>query len=251
MKAILLATTAIMTLAAGAATAADLAVRKAPPVIAPACAQFGGFYLGANVGAVSYTAHRNDDDGLFVDNAGHTLTGNGWTGGVQGGYNWQRHCTVIGFEADWNWASASTNFQDNPNAPGQLHTIDTKLRSFGTVRGRAGVVVDNLLLYVTAGLAWVNTNTTYTDFTGAGTDIASFSTTRWGATAGFGAEFALGGGWTVKGEALYIQTGQYQHQFFAPFNGGNFRFTNNDNIWVARVGLNYIFGAGGPVMAAY
>ena len=32
---------------------------------------------------------------------------------------------------------------------------------------------------------------------------------------------------------LYIQTGQYQHQFFAVNNGGNFRFTNNDNIWVA------------------
>src|SRR5262245_33827757 len=86
-----LATIAVAALAAGSAAAADLPVRyKAPPVVAPACAQFGGFYVGANVGGTYHTAHRNDDDGYFVDNAGHSLVGSGWNGGVQGGYNWQR-----------------------------------------------------------------------------------------------------------------------------------------------------------------
>src|SRR5215468_7212920 len=115
MKALFLATTAIVALAAGAANAADLPLRKAP-VMAASCAQFGGFYIGANVGGSYYTAPRNDDDGRFVDNAGHALTGSGWAGGVQGGYNWQRHCTVFGVEVDWSWSSTSANFQDNPNA---------------------------------------------------------------------------------------------------------------------------------------
>ena len=252
MKAIFLATTAIMLVAAGMAGAADLGVAYKPAPARPACAQFGGFYVGANIGAGYYTAHRNDDDGYFNDNAGHTTSGSGWNGGVQGGYNWQRGCTVLGVEVDWSWSSAKAQFQDGPNqVPAITLTIDSKLRSFGTARTRTGIIVDDVLLYVTGGLAWANVDNTYAFiFQSIINEQHSFSSTRWGFTAGFGTEWALGGNWTLKSEALYMQFKQQQDQFFSPFAGRNVRFTNNDNVWVARVGVNYVFGSG-AVRAAY
>ena len=163
MKKIFLATTALVALAAGSAAAADLPVAyKGPaPVVRPACAQFGGFYIGANVGAGYATAHRNDDDGYFVDNAGHTTYGTGWNGGVQGGYNWQRGCTVFGVEVDWSWGSAKSTFNDNPNV-GYAESIDSNMKSFGTARTRTGIVVDDVMIYVTGGLALANFCNTYT-----------------------------------------------------------------------------------------
>ena len=51
MRKLFLATTALVALAAGSAAAADLPVAyKAPLPVRPACANFGGFYVGANVG---------------------------------------------------------------------------------------------------------------------------------------------------------------------------------------------------------
>ena len=52
------------------------------------------------------------------------------------------------------------------------------------------------------------------------------------------------GNWSLKSEVLYMQLKQQQDTFFSPNAGANFRFTNNDSAVVARVGLNYIFGAG-------
>src|SRR5262245_24201163 len=50
MKKLLLTTAAITALAAGSANAADMRVKAPLPPPPPACAQFGGFYAGANVG---------------------------------------------------------------------------------------------------------------------------------------------------------------------------------------------------------
>src|SRR5258706_334589 len=64
MKKILLATTAALTLAVGSAGAADLSrpVYKAAPPPPPACAQFGGFYVGAQVGYAKYDHSWSDKD---------------------------------------------------------------------------------------------------------------------------------------------------------------------------------------------
>ena len=245
MKTLLLATTAVVTLATGAARAADLPVAYQPPPIArPACAQFGGFYLGANVGAAYHTAQRNDDDGYFVDNAGHTTYGTGWAAGAQAGYNLQRGCTLFGVEIDWDWASVKSQFQDDPNAPGATMTIDSKLKSFGTARTRTGVIIDDVMIYLTGGLAWGNVENTYTRFPGAGvTELNTLSSTRWGWTAGVGSEWKLAGNWSLKSEVLYIQFKQQYDTIYSPAFAANRRFTNNDSVITARWGLNYIFGA--------
>jgi outer membrane immunogenic protein len=248
MKKVLFATTALFALS-GAALAADMPV-KAEHHHRPACAQFGGFYLGANAGGAYHTAHRNDDDGYFVDNSGHTTYGTSWAAGVQGGYNLQRNCTVFGVEVDWDWTSANSRFQDNPNNPNQLFTLDSRLKSFGTARTRTGIVVDDVMLYVTGGFAWARSENTYTRFNGGATELNTLTSNRWGWTAGAGTEWALATNWTLKSEVLYVQLRQQQDSFFSPNRGNNVRFTNNDSVVTARIGINYLFG-GGAVHAKY
>ena len=64
MKKLFLASTAIVALAVGSAGAADMArpVLKAPPPPPPLCAQFGGFYVGGQIGAIYYDHNWNDLD---------------------------------------------------------------------------------------------------------------------------------------------------------------------------------------------
>src|SRR5882757_2248908 len=146
---------AIAALAVGPAGAADLAVKAPPPP--PPCAQFGGFYLGGHVGAAYVRRETTDVD--FLWNGATTVnTGSGFAGGIQAGYNWQFRCTVWGFEADASWASDS-NKDFNSHFPGfGDFFLHRELKSFGTLRSKTGVVVDNVMLYVTGGFAWARVN---------------------------------------------------------------------------------------------
>jgi outer membrane immunogenic protein len=132
-------------------------------VARPLCAQFGGFYLGGNVGWGYHSSSHLDKGNLVqtIDDDLPTsarLSGDGWNAGVQGGYNWQpTNCTVFGVEADWSWTNirASANFSTETPEP-RCRFVDSKMKWFGTLRTRGGIVVDNILLYVTGGLAYAN-----------------------------------------------------------------------------------------------
>ena len=261
----LLATAGLVALGT-AAPAADLApAYKAPPPVArPACAQFGGFYIGGHVGGVTHDWTWNDRNAWAKNEADVGLPGSvsstksGVTGGVQGGYNWQSRCTVFGVEADWSWAGLKRDKLNTDGQPGaaldQL-LVSTELKWYGTLRTRAGVVVDNLLIYVTGGLAYARIDHTaaLTNFIGAAftTETFSDSRTRWGWTAGFGTEWAMFGNWSLKSEALYVRFAERDSVFnsgFAVLNGNpaTKSFDYQDSLWITRIGINYRFGGGSP-----
>src|SRR5437762_1049049 len=110
-------------LVAGSAAAADMPL-KASPVARAGCAQFGGFYVGAQAGFAGYSNTWNDldrfgpqtIDGLPLE---VSQTGRGALAGAQAGYNWQSGCTVFGIESDWAWTSAkaSTVLSDGDSFP--------------------------------------------------------------------------------------------------------------------------------------
>ena len=87
------------------AKAADIP-RKAPApvVVAPACAQFGGWYIGIQGGFIASRHEFTDLDNFFEDRADH-VSGRRLSGfvGPQAGWNWQVNCTVFGLMADWSW----------------------------------------------------------------------------------------------------------------------------------------------------
>ena len=164
MRKFLLASSAIAALMVAApAGAADIPVKARPlPPPVPTCARFAGFYIGGNVGYGYYDRTFNDLDSFAAEQINSNFGGSfhtsksGFIGGIQGGYNWQpTNCTVFGFEVDYSWArlNADTFLTDGSVEP-DTFTVTSRLRGFGSIRTRSGVVVDNLLLYVTGGLAF-------------------------------------------------------------------------------------------------
>jgi len=262
MKKILLASVALFGFA-GAASAADLPARAAPPapiVAAVPVFTWSGFYVGVNAG---YGWQNNNNNSVFVP-AGTFVTspltsgtitygensGDGFVGGGQIGYNYQIGSFVVGVEADLQWAdlggsngTAFTSFVPPATfvAAGAAGGVDW----FGTVRARAGVAFDRALIYATGGFA----------YGGADDNNSFFSNNddvRTGWVLGGGFEYAFTNNLTAGIEGLWVNLDRD--------NNGTFIGTertatgtvlpvsvptrnNDDNdFFVARAKLNFKFG---------
>jgi len=247
-------TSALAAMAAVAFTAgsASADVYQRPAVVAPIarCANFGGFYVGGNIGWATLNAHQNDLDGYFKSPASFFASDDSFTAGAQAGYNLQKGCTVFGIEANWNWADLNADTRLFPSTVGFNDSLRTRLENFGTIRTRTGVVVDQLLLYVTGGVAWAETRDSVRQAV-VGTLDERFSSndTRWGWTAGFGTEYAIAPGVSLNSDVLYLNFNDQDHDFNSPYFGHRFRTKTDEEIWVARMGLNIRFGDRGAILA--
>src|SRR5215813_6606830 len=126
----------------GSASADGYQRRGVAPVAG--CANFGGFYVGGNIGWATVTAHQNDLDGVtnFFNNyyyngtpTSFTATDDSFSGGVQLGYNIQKGCTLFGLEADWNWSDLNATTHLFPallQNSGVDDSFKTRVEGFGT-----------------------------------------------------------------------------------------------------------------------
>jgi outer membrane immunogenic protein len=251
------------------ASAADLP-RKAPVYVPPPPPVFSwtGFYVGGNIG---YSWGKGDASfyqsasptGLPVSISGSQSL-DGVIGGGQIGYNWQADKTwVFGLEADFQGSGekGSNSFSDPFVAPNtQPFSLNGAFSSnilwFGTVRGRAGVLINpSMLLYLTGGLAYGKistsgsiTNTFAQFFPTCACAFFSFdgSTTKTGWTLGAGVEGAIPStsDWTWKVEYLYIDFGTVSgNSTQVGFEGAPFPYNRSTKVTdnIVRVGLNYRF----------
>jgi outer membrane immunogenic protein len=215
MKKILLASVALFGFA-GAASAADLPIRSAPPapiIAAVPVFTWTGFYVGVNAGYGWVSDDRivdpvfgfvgGDDEGGFV-------------GGGQIGYNYQIGSFVVGLETDIQYADLGTRYRFNAAIPG--YEEDDSDDWFGTVRARAGVAFDRALIYATGGFAYAD------DATG------------W--TVGGGLEYAFTNNLTAKIEGLYVNL-ERDDNFVSPTATGG---SDESEFGVVRAGLNFKFG---------
>ena len=239
------------------ASAADLPARtytKAPVVVPPPAYSWTGCYIGAEGGGVwgrsqNYAADPVDATlGVF----GFPQTGGIHpTGGMVGGTlgcNYQVGNFVVGIEGDGSW----TNNSGSSNLIAPFRTTDVATTNEGwiaTYRGRAGYAWDRLLLYATGGGASTNLGINLCDPTFG---CVSSSRTVSGWAAGAGIEYAFWQNLSVKVEYLHLDFGTTNFGPLVPSTGFIFRARNvplTDDI--VRVGLNYKFGWGGPVVAKY
>lgn len=227
MRKLLLATTALAALVVTPALAADMAapVYKAPPPPAPVWS-WTGFYIGVNAGwkginSAGMTSAPNDAAtvgfntaciaaGACPQNYGNA-SGNGFIGGGQVGYNWQIQNYVVGLETDFDGTSARATRNISVTAPGFFPfdgSQSTRENYLGTVRGRVGVLATpSLLAYVTGGYAYSSLNRSWAGsfpgfgsaWSGSATNIVS------GWTAGGGLEWAVGNGFLLGAEYLYVR----------------------------------------------
>jgi outer membrane immunogenic protein len=158
---------------------------------------------------------------------------------------------MFGVMADWSWSSSKNSITSTDGQGGAaLDTlvVDTELKWFGTARTRGGIVVDNLLLYVSGGIGFAKIGYTaaLTDNIGGVFVTERFSSdkTRIGWAAGVGTEWAFAPNWTLMSEFLYIGFQDKSDTFtsgFAALNGNptSKRFDYQDSLWVGRFGVNY------------
>jgi outer membrane immunogenic protein len=239
----------------GAASAADLPGRTyTPAVVAAPLFSWTGCYIGVEgggnwgqAGTTAVTSPTPADVGLPITN-NYNLTG-GMAGGTAG-CNYQVSNWVFGVEGDASWTNNSGSANDiAPFTTTSTNTLQEKW--FDTVRGRVGYAWDRLLVYGTAGGAFAGTTTGVCTNTGV---CANDSQTRSGWVAGGGIEYAFWNNLSLKLEYLYADFGGQTYfnppvsiAGTGPFNSRSIRLTDD----VVRVGLNYKFDLGGPVVATY
>jgi opacity protein-like surface antigen len=194
----------------GGAQAADLgSAYKAPSMAAPAWS-WTGFYIGGNLGGGMASSHFDDATGNFFG-VSATPTRGFFTGGGQIGYNYQFGYGLLGIEADVNGNSSFKNSLLCTNCTTAM-SVGIKADVSGTIRARAGLVMNNVLIYATGGAAWADIKQTGIEFNNdpgsrnfgvpTGT-TANASGVRWGGVIGAGVEFAMSQNWSVGGEFLH------------------------------------------------
>jgi len=272
-----------------AASAADMPV-KAPAAVA-VVQTWTGFYFGGHGGygwgrnRVGYSSNDGASGSLFAFflplgtaglNASNRFSTRGVLGGVQVGYNRQIGPRwVVGIEADFSASTVDGSETRNSTVVGNPtnFTAEERVRNFGTLRGRLGMLAtENTLAFVTGGLAYarVEHNASFNvntlggpGFQSGGGGIPGFlcgpanpqcfvgSSTRWqaGWTAGGGIEHKWTRNLSLKAEYLYasLRSSSVTATATVPAGGvagplstynANFGRTN---LSVVRAGLNVHF----------
>jgi outer membrane immunogenic protein len=255
----------------GAALAADMEMTRKAEMAVKAqplpISSWTGLYGGVNGGAAfGNTTGTLTTFAPMVAN-GATPQANlgakhdGGFGGVQLGFNWQTGGFVYGVETDIQGAdigrTATTTTAGTANLLPRASTGRDHIDWFGTVRGRAGIALDQVLFFGTAGLAYGGVHTSASSIVlpagAGGVFTGTTANTRVGWAAGAGVEWGFAPGWSVKGEYLHVDLGSSNVTILDPVNFPNasatYRFNHAfDSI---RVGVNYKFDwVVAPMMAA-
>jgi outer membrane immunogenic protein len=268
----------------GAAAAADLPSRRAPPVyIAPVIPVFTwtGAYIGANVGY----AFSDRDTGLTTANDPVTqaqltfstvpttfrLHQSGITAGGQVGYNYQLPSgsfggfggggVVIGVEAD----AAYTDLKRSDTVVDAFQVTSayrSKLDYLGTVRGRLGYAFDRVLVYGTGGFAYGETSFGQSIVAGNANNLLLWSGSRSGMQTGYavggGIEYALptasflnpfnSSAVTIRAEYLHYDLGSRTVELpGAAVAGTSFTDHYRTSGNIVRGALNYKFDFAQPI----
>ena len=204
-KRILAISVATATAAAGSAAAADLPRGPVPYYYPPPASIYNwtGPYAGLNLGY---------EWGKVTNSSINPI---GIAGGGQVGYNWQTGQFVFGAETDIQISGADDTF-----APYKFSNP-----WFGTLRGRAGFAINNVLLFGTAGLA-------YGELKGEFGGIDE-NKTLVGWTGGLGMEVGFTPNWSAKVEYLYMDLGSRSYTITGSDNGLQASYL--------RFGVNYHF----------
>lgn len=213
-----------------AAVAADFPQTPAPAAYRPAPVSpvynWSGFYVGAMGG---YGA----SDSQGVDFKG------GFAGGTIGG-NAQFSNLVVGVEVEGAWSDIG----QRTSAFGII-TANDRIEAFGSVAGRVGFAVDNLLIYGKGGFAAASNKLSVTVL-GV---TASDTQTHYGYTAGGGFEYGFTPNWSAKVEYLFAhyQSENYFAALLPPIGAASGAF----DVHSVKFGINYRFGWNQPVVARY
>ena len=249
-----------------AAVAAPIALLGAAPAMAQNQTPWTGWYVGGNIGGVwgdSSATFQVAPGGSGTPITppditainGASLSGSksssGFTGGIEGGYNWVGQGWLIGIETDWGFMDISNGASRTVQSPLLInppivYTLSQSVKSdwVWSLRPRIGIVSDEWLFYATVGLAVTDVKSSIHLTNNAAIPhvvTAENSGTQSGWIAGLGAGYAFSPQWSVKGEWLYTDFGTVS---MSATSADGFVSVKNDasvkgNLF--RIGVDYRF----------
>lgn len=211
------------------------------PLIASAndAAPWQGPYAGVHIGGAGASLDGVQDGGAVDpgDDPGN-LDPFGVIGGVQVGANWQFDRIVVGLDGDFSVAGVNDTQTSVSETPANISTIDIEYTS--TIRGRAGYAFGDVLLYATAGVAFVSADYTVVDpGTANPSGTASLFDVGW--TAGGGAAWAVTDDVVVRAEGLFLGLDERESTADIVSDSNDGDFVSLDNLYLFRLGLSYRF----------
>lgn len=281
MKRILLA--GVLTASSTLASAADLPSQIAPPVSPPPVFTWTGFTIGVTAGYAFDSVHSFTTTG----NNAHTmaelvsgahlpfieLTNNGFIGGGELGYNYQFANTsefgqagiVIGIEADAAYAGPGSSLTYERATGGPTNNFYSRTEFLGTVRGRLGYAVNNILVYGTGGFAYGGAEDYWGIITPTGqSSLSGYNTIRTGFAYGGGIAYALSAtsflnffsssAVILKAEYIHYDLGSRNLFVVAPVAPNTFNSQIKIEGNLVRAGLDFkfdFFNTPLPVVAKY
>ncbi len=255
----------------GAALAADLPSRKAPPVfVPPPIFTWTGVYIGGQIGYQwgTTTPAEFGPGGIFASGLS-SYDPSGVVGGAHVGFNYQVSQFVFGLEGDVDGTSYSASSSFLGAAPAAFTNYNSRINAEGSIRGRVGIAWDRALFYATGGVAFADIRTSYASPGTPGVPapvgavalpaipatppgVDSFSNSRIGWTVGGGIEYAITNNWSVRAEYRYTDFGHLTDSLVATYPGFVVRTHITDN--AVRAGFSYKFDwytPPAPVVAKY
>ena len=237
IRKILLTATAFAALSS-VALAADLPARVAAPVPVMPTLNWTGFYVGVNAGgAFSQNNLFDGYDEIFAYYSSATTHGTHGLVGGQAGYNWQIRSAVLGVEVDGAGVFGKAHLQGY----GDGYGVTTSFGGLVTARARAGLAIDNVLVYATGGAAFAKLKNDFIyDGYACGSDESSGCSNKWqtGWTVGGGVEVMIAPNWSLKGEYLYVGL---PSQSIAVEDEPGYAYHSATSLSIARAGVNYHF----------
>lgn len=271
----LLSTVALGPITAQAADLASVRMPTKAPAVAQQVGNWTGFYIGGNLGYGWGSYGASNAIGTFVNTNGGSApygfnaasgNGNGVTAGIQAGYNWQIEQAVLGIEADWQYLNSKVGTGNSaialPAAIGSNFSGSASVSTdwYATFRGRVGYAFGPALLYATGGIALAETKLGASASGSIPTSLfpltygplgsmnVSQTTVLVGYAVGGGLEYALGAGWSFKGEYLHMGFGTNGYNLTgslqSPAGLTGVIATHVDikpSFDIVRVGVNYRF----------
>lgn len=188
---------------------------------------YKGFYVGVNGGAAAQNSKAKtttvfSPTGYFALSSVPAIAAagaqspstTGFTGGVQGGYNFQRGNLVLGIETDFGSMYTGASKTATATYPCCAPTNFTITQSVDTnylytLRPRVGFTAGRVLLFGTGGLAVTRLKyrELFTDTFATAHETGAATSNQLGWTGGGGAEFKINSNLSFKGEYLYADFG--------------------------------------------
>ncbi len=208
-------------------------VREAPPQFDRGRSEapiWQGFYWGATLG---YGFGRSEQTYDRAGDHGFASTSpEGGAGALTLGYNmlWSPNI-LIGIEGDLGIMDISAD--DKVVYDGHIYRTSFG-PWWGTLRGRAGLLFHNTLLYGTGGLAIMDVDEVSIGNTPG--ETATNEDLRTGFVVGGGVEHALSSGVTAKVEYLHMDFGRFEG-----YSANNEAYSFDNRVDLIRAGLNFKF----------